>query len=292
MRYSVSAGLARSGARSGALVVCEPADRFSAPRRRVLIVDDDVAALEAWALLLVNEGVQVEVAPGAEACLRLAGERAFDLIVIDLQLGDDDGLEVMRRLQARGRAVPFVLATGHASVPVTVAAMRLGARMVLEKPLVGDDFVVPVLRELHALGLESAAIAPVAGLSVGHRWARYVLDATNALHDPRTLADWARVAGVSRSTLVEACARIDVNPRDARDLARVLRIVRRVSDPWEPDAALNVADRRTLRQLMIRAGLAGSPQGSRPTPQQCLTMQRFVPQTNAGLAMLRQLVGG
>ena len=292
MRYLASLDFGPSGARSGSLVVCEPADPFlGSLRRRVLLVDDDVAALETWAWLLVSEGVHVEVVPSGEACLRVAGERDFDLIVIDLRLDDRSGLDVMRDLQARGQAIPFVLVSGHASVAVTVEAMRLGARTVLEKPLVGDDFVAPILRELQAI--EAAAMARHASVAqtVAHRWARYVMDASQASADPRTLAAWARAAGVSRSTLIEACARLEINPRDARDLARVLRLVRRESDVWDPEASLDVADRRTLRKLLVRAGLADPPRGRRPSPQQFLARQRFVPQTNAGLAMLRQLIG-
>ena len=120
-------------------------------------------------------------------------------------------------------------------------------------------------------------------------WGRKVTD--DAASDPRTLADWARAAGVSRTVLIDLCARLEINPRHARDLARVLRLVRRASERWDPESALDVADRRTLRNLLIRAGLADPPRGSRPAPQQFLSMQRFVPQTNAGLVMLRQLLG-
>src|SRR5688572_22267742 len=123
MRHLASLGYGPSGAHSGSLVVCEPADVFASPsHRRVLLVDDDVASLETWALLLADEGVQVEVAPSAEACLRIAGERPFDLVVIDFRLGDDSGLDVVRRLRARGNTVPFVLVTGHATIAMTVDA--------------------------------------------------------------------------------------------------------------------------------------------------------------------------
>ena len=292
MRYSASLDFGPSGARSGSLVVCEPADPIPSDfSRRVLLVDDDVGMLESWALLLAAEGVHVEVAPSAEACLRVAARRDFDLIVIDLRLGEASGLDVIRDLHARGQAIPFVLVSGYASVAVTVDAMRLGARTVLEKPLVADDFVAPILRELQAIEAVALAQHPGVTQSVAYRWARYVFDATDAASDVRTLAAWARAAGVSRSTLIEACARLDVNPRDARDLARVLRLVRRQADEWDPEASLDVADRRTLRKLLVRAGLAESPRGVRPSPQQFLARQRFVPQTNAGLAMLRQLVG-
>lgn len=305
MRYFASSGFGPSGAHSGSLVVCEPSGYVpSFLRRRVLLVDDDVVSLETWALLLADAGVQVEVAPGVEAALRLAGERVFDLLVVDYHLDGETGFDLMRRLRARGSGVPFVLVTGHASVAMTVEAMRLGARTVLEKPLAGDDFVAPVLRELQAIeaaapdgwpaewpGVEPAAAPSVAAQWAAGRLARHVAAATDAVADPRTLAAWARAAGVSRSALIELCARLDVNPRDARDLARVLRLVRRLDIPWDPEAALDVADRRTLRRLLVRAGLADLPQAVRPTPRQFLAVQRFVPQTNAGLAMLRQLVG-
>lgn len=291
MRYSASLGFVPSGARSGSLVVCEP-DFSSLPsHRRVLLVDDDLVSLETWALLLADAGVQVEVAPDPEACLRAAGERVFDLIIVDYRLGEVSGLDLVRRLRARGNLVPFILATAHASVTITVDAMRLGARTVLEKPLIGDDFVAPVLRELQALEAEAFSLDARAGQSAAVRWAQCVLRASDAPADLRTLADWARAVGVSRSALIEACARLDINPRDARDLARVLRLVRRVSEPWHPEAALAVADHRTLRRLLVRSGLADLPQGSRPSPQLFLARQRFVPQTNAGLAMLRHLVG-
>ena len=292
MRYSASPTIGPSLLNSGSLVVCEPSDPFVAPlSRRVLLVDDDVAALETWALLLAVEGVHVEVVPSGPACLRVMGERDFDLIVIDLRLGAESGLDVMRAAHDRGRDVPFVLVTGHASVAITVEAMRLGARTVLEKPLVGDDFVAPILRELKAIEHEAFGRMAGAAQTVAQRWARHVLAATHAASDPRTLADWARVAGVSRSALIEVCARLDINPRDARDLARVLRLVRRTDVPWDPEASLDVADRRTLRNLLLRAGLARRPQSARPLPGQYLARQRFVPQTNAGLAMLRLMVG-
>ena len=291
MSSFASAGYGLSVTRAMPVRVCESSDRYAVlSHRRVLLVDDDVVSLETWALLLADAGVQVQVAPGTAACLRMLGERDFDLIIIDLRLGDDNGLEVMRQVRARGLTVPFILATAHASIAVTVEAMRLGARTVLEKPLVGDEFVLPVLRELQALDTREALdVAP--GPSMVERWASYVLRATDAAADLRTLADWARAAGVSRSALIESCARLDIHPRDARDLARVLRLVRRASETWDPQASLDVADRRTLRNLLVRAGLADAPQGSRPAPQQFLSMQRFVPQTNAGLVLLRRMLG-
>lgn len=128
-----------------------------------------------------------------------------------------------------------------------------------------------------------------AGPRAARRWASFILMASDAADDPRTLEEWGRAVGVSRSVLVESSARLGVSPRDARDLARVLRLVRRVDDPWDPDLALGAADRRTLRTLLDRAGLHGAH--ARPTPEQFLLRQRFVPQTSPGLDALRHLLG-
>lgn len=79
--------------------------------------------------------------------------------------------------------------------------------------------------------------------------------------------------------------------RAARDLARVLRLVRREDLPWDLRATLDVADRRTLVALLDRAGLTGEPL-ARPSPRQFLSEQRLVAQANPGLTALWHLVEG
>src|SRR5689334_22367089 len=61
--------------------------------------------------------------------------------------------------------------------------------------------------------------------SMAERWANYVLGACKSERDPRTLAIWARQIGVSCTTLCESCRLINVQPRQARDFTRVLRLM-------------------------------------------------------------------
>ena len=260
---------------------------------RVLLAVDDVDALERLALSLADAGVAVEAAPTLDASLRALARETFDLLVIDLRLGDDAGLAFVRDMRARGGEFPFVLVARNAPLSDVVEAMRLGARTVLETGMDADALSEAIMRELAAVRqrLPAMSLASVTGGAPAKRWAGYVLAATDAPSDPRTLADWSRAVGVSRSVLVESCARLGVAPRDARDLARVLRLVRRSDEPWEPDTALDVADRRTLRALLVRAGLADTA-SVRPAPREFLARQLFVAQANAGLTALRQLLGG
>lgn len=263
---------------------------------RVLLAVDDVALLERVALDLAGSGIAVEAAPTAEACLRALDWGTFALLVVDLRLGEKSGLDLVRQLRDRGGAVPFVLVADHPALADLVEAVRLGVRTVLEKSGPPEQLSAAIARELEAGGATDArGAAPQVLLVSGapaRRWAGYVLAATDAPADPRTLGDWSRAVGVSRSVLVESCARLGIVPRDARDLARVLRLVRRADEPWDPEAALDVADRRTLRVLLERAGLAGAALQRRPTATQLLARQTFVSLSNPGLVALRQLVDG
>src|SRR5882762_7770020 len=57
------------------------------------------------------------------------------------------------------------------------------------------------------------------------RWASYVLKVCKVERDPKTLGIWAREVGLSYTALCESCRLIGVQPRQARDFARVLRII-------------------------------------------------------------------
>jgi ActR/RegA family two-component response regulator len=262
---------------------------------RVLLAIDDLEALETLALLLADSGVAVEAAPTIEACVRALDWGMFDLFVVEQRFDGATGLDVVRDLRARGLTCSFVLVAGRAAVAEVVEAMHVGARTVIAADTGPADVADAIVRELRALAAAQQSVSAVTLASSmsgapARRWAGYVLAASNATEDPRTLADWSRAIGVSRSVLVESCARLGIVPRDARDLARVLRLVRRADEPWDPETALDVADRRTLHALLVRAGLIGHVPHVRPTIGQFLARQLFVVQENVGLIALRQLL--
>lgn len=103
----------------------------------VIVIDNDVRNLEACAELLRAWGCTVAVAGGAEAALAECGRhlRAPDVIVCDLRLGEDeglDGIELIRRLRAQAGAwVPALLVTAEARLP----RQPDGDVAVLQKPV-------------------------------------------------------------------------------------------------------------------------------------------------------------
>jgi hypothetical protein len=109
----------------------------------------------------------------------------------------------------------------------------------------------------------------------------------DAPEDIRTVADWAQFLGVSTSTLAEGCRLVHVRPHDAKDLARVLRALKRVRlDGLQLEAVLDIADRRTLRRLIERANYTG--RGFEPLA--FLEAQRFVHSRNEGLHSLKDIL--
>ena len=156
--------------------------------------------------------------------------------------------------------------------------------------LVGSRNSDPVALELLERDLQCAN-----GRSIPARWALHVVKACLAEDDLKTLADWAKVAGLSYTSLRESCYLLHIRPHDARDFARVLRaVLRSSSDGWDPARFLDIADRRTMSALLARSGLR-KPEAGRSLLDQFLEGQSFVDPANAGVlrlvALLRDAMG-
>lgn len=105
----------------------------------VLWIDDDAAGLDAGARLLRSEGVAVDVALTASEGLALAAAKAYSLILLDLQLPDASGLQVLKSLTSSGVRSPVVMVTGFASLPTAVDAIKYGAVDIRSKPFFADE---------------------------------------------------------------------------------------------------------------------------------------------------------
>ena len=103
--------------------------RFSA-----LVVDDDEVFRDSLGILVAREGFEVGVAANLAGARKHLAESTPDVILIDLQLPDGDGVELLRddRIVAHSE---LVVITGNATVESAVEAMRQGALSYLTKPL-------------------------------------------------------------------------------------------------------------------------------------------------------------
>src|SRR5215217_9499375 len=112
----------------------------------VHVVDDDAAVRKSLAFLLASEGLPARLHESASGFLDDAPRIEAGCIVTDVRMPGIDGIELIRRLKERGIALPVIVITGHADVPMAVEAMKEGAIDFLEKPF-GDDVFLTTVRE-------------------------------------------------------------------------------------------------------------------------------------------------
>jgi two-component system, LuxR family, response regulator FixJ len=103
----------------------------------VYIIDDQQVVRDALAEMLRLFGYTVETLPSADAFLELTSAARPGCIVADVRMPGRDGIELVRELARRQVSLPVVLISGHADVPMAVAAIKAGAEDFIEKPV--DD---------------------------------------------------------------------------------------------------------------------------------------------------------
>jgi CheY-like chemotaxis protein len=121
----------------------------AAPAVSVLFVDDDVDSLYAYRLVATEAGMIVEVAHDGREALALAGVLVPDVIVLDVGLRSQDGLdglEVARRLRAdvRTRAIPILFLSGYDGAAEVAEMRAAGGEGYMAKPCSADSLLARV----------------------------------------------------------------------------------------------------------------------------------------------------
>ena len=101
---------------------------------KVLIIDDEQEFTEALAERMTNRGMMVSTSSSAIEGLQSVEEQSFDVVVLDLQMPEMDGIETLKILKKKRPELQVILLTGHATVEKGIEAMKLGAMDLLEKP--------------------------------------------------------------------------------------------------------------------------------------------------------------
>lgn len=129
---------------------------------RVLVVDDDPTVAEVVAGYLERGGYTVDRAEDGPGALDRAGAFRPDLVVLDLMLPGMDGLEVCRRLRAKG-PVPVIMLTARGDEDDRILGLEVGADDYVTKPFSPRELV---LRVGSVLRRSSAARAPEAAATL------------------------------------------------------------------------------------------------------------------------------
>ncbi len=120
---------------------------------RVAVIDDEPIACREMKRALEKDHHLVEIFPDGESALARMERIPFDLVVCDLKLPGENGLQVLRKTKERNPGAEFIIVTGHSSVDSAIEAIRSGAFHYVTKPI-----RQPVLRALAGKALEKVRL--------------------------------------------------------------------------------------------------------------------------------------
>jgi DNA-binding NtrC family response regulator len=110
----------------------------------ILIIDDEAEIRESLQTLLEMEGYDVETAGTGQQGLSRAGERAFDLILLDLALPDRNGMDILLDLHTQDPGLSVIMITAYGTVENAVRAMQSGAVNFIQKPWDNEKLLADV----------------------------------------------------------------------------------------------------------------------------------------------------
>ena len=218
------------------------------PAPHVLVIDDDAAIRELVGEYLAQHDFRVSAAATGTQLLDELRARVVDLVLLDLRLPGEDGMQLLRQLRAQSQ-LPVIILTGRAEEADRVMGLELGADDYLTKPFSPRELVArirTVLRRAHAgheahgapvcrayripgweLNLRTRKLRATDGREVGLSNGEFNLLAA-------LLATANRV--VSREHLIEMSRRYDNEVYDRAIDVQILRLRRKIEpNPAEPE---------------------------------------------------------
>lgn len=120
---------------------------------RLLVVDNEAAHARAMTESLEKVGYKCTVATSGPEAATLIQRDTFDIIITDMVMNDVDGMKILKLAGERLPDAEVVMVTGHATVPIAVEAMQMGAFNFLEKPITPSRLRAIVEKAVGAAGL-------------------------------------------------------------------------------------------------------------------------------------------
>ncbi len=167
----------------------------AATRPTVLVLDDEKNIREAIAIALEQEGLHVLTAHDVASAGRVLRERIIDLLILDIRLGEIDGLTFFRKLRSDGFEVPAIFISGHATLTEAAQAVKIGGFDFVEKPFTAEKIVIAARR-----CLEHSMLRERLRLIAARDGSREIVGDSIAIK--RVIADALRVAATSANVLI------------------------------------------------------------------------------------------
>src|SRR6266513_2029664 len=126
---------------------------MTAENRRILIIDDERPILLTLEALLGRHGYQVETAATASIGVKLLKTKSPALVLLDLQLPDADGLQMLDQIKAEFPDTPVVILTAHDSLSNAIESIKRGAYHFISKPYAPEELLSLVEKALEKQSL-------------------------------------------------------------------------------------------------------------------------------------------
>jgi len=120
---------------------------------RILIIDDDLDYATSLKLILENANFNPLLAHSEEEALESVGKNAVDLALIDIRLGQDNGIDLLLKLKKRQPDILCVMITGFGTIETAIQALRYGAYDYLRKPVNPEELIVSLNRGFEKIRL-------------------------------------------------------------------------------------------------------------------------------------------
>lgn len=120
---------------------------------QILVIDDEKSQRDILQVILQSQGYEVESAGNGSEALRLFEQGAFDLVLSDLKMPDNDGLLILDRLLKAQPSACVIIMTAHGSIDSAVEAIKKGAFDYLTKPLDREELLISVARAFEKISL-------------------------------------------------------------------------------------------------------------------------------------------
>jgi PAS domain S-box-containing protein len=115
---------------------------------RILVIDDDPTANRLCKRVLDREGFVVEIATDGTQGLEMLGTASFDVVLLDVNLPDRSGLDVLSTIQQINPEMAVIVITGYGTIENAVTALKSGAQDFMLKPFGPDELLASVQRVL------------------------------------------------------------------------------------------------------------------------------------------------
>jgi DNA-binding NtrC family response regulator len=119
----------------------------------LLLVDDDRLVLESMGDWLREKGYELDVADSYAAAEAAIKKHGYDLVLLDVRLGDGDGFDLLAACRQLHPRTIVILITGYGTVETAIEAIRAGAFDMLTKPLIDDELEIAIERALRQQGM-------------------------------------------------------------------------------------------------------------------------------------------